>query len=257
MAAKTPKDVFGAKPGSPRANLVIHLEDYDWAVNEYRAGRPMKDIADDIGVSRSQLFDYFSKNNISMDLSTQIRNRSNRILSEDVVDMSHGIRPTNSEDIIAINATLQASLIREHRQDIRRMRHLALALLNELEHQTLNQDLYEDLGEVLRAEDERGVDKLNDVYKKVIATPGRTENLKRLAEILKITVALERQAFGMREDYEDSEIRRSRVAAISPPDEREAIEDYSKLALRFQAVLERTTDAKIIRETAAPAANPA
>lgn len=218
-----------------RASLVQHLKDYDWAANQYRAGHPIKDIADSIGVARSQLFDYFSRNNITRDLGAAIHRKAQLLLAEDGVP-EDGLMPSSPEDIISINATLQASLIREHRQDIRRFRRLALALLNELEGVTLYSDVFQDLGALLRAEDDRGRDKLNDAYQQVLSIPGRSDSLKKLGEVLKIVVTLERQAFGMREDYEDSEIRKARVAHTTPVDAG-TVSDFDAITRKFQQVL--------------------
>src|SRR5437899_361704 len=231
------KVVAETKPKTVRASLLVHRGDYEWATQQYRSGKAIRDIADGIGEPRSKLFDYSSRKNISRDLSTEIHNRTNVLLAGDTIDMRQAIQPTSDEDIIAINATLQAALIREHRGDIRRMRMLALQLLNELEQQTIHADWYEDLGTILRSEDDKGTDKLNDAYKQVISTPGRTENLKKLAEILKILIALERQAFGMREDYEDSEIRRSKLAAATTQEQLPAVkDDYMSITRKFMAV---------------------
>jgi len=48
---------------------------------------------------------------------------------------------------------------------------------------------------LMRSEDDKGVDKLNDLYRKVIATPQRIDSLKKLAETLKHLIYLEREAF--------------------------------------------------------------
>lgn len=230
-----------------RASLVNHLKDWEWASNQYRAGRPIKDISDDIGVPRSQLFDYFSKNNVTRDLGAAIHRRTQLLLAEDGAP-EDGLMPTSPEDIISINATLQAALIRDHRDDIRRFRRLALGLLRELEGITLYNDVFEDLGELLRKEDKDGVDKLNDAYKHVISLPERSNSIKKLAEVLKIVVALERQAFGMREDYEDSEIRKARVAHTTPV-QAKTVDDFEAITRKFQQVLghinQEITDAAI------------
>ena len=40
-------------------------------------------------------------------------------------------------------------------------------------------------------------DKLNDLYRKIISLPERARTAKTLAETLRITIDMERQAFGM------------------------------------------------------------
>lgn len=72
-----------------------------------------------------------------------------------------------------------------------------MQLLGELEETTGNKDLFEQLGELLYAPDKNGVDKLNEIYQKVIALPSRIKGMKDLADTLKTLVGLERQAFGI------------------------------------------------------------
>lgn len=222
---------------TPQAKaLAKHLRDFDWAVAQYQTtDRQIIDIADDIGVSRSELFDYFSVNGITRSLAQTTENRAQMMLAQDVIDASTGKIADTRAAIIEVNATMQASLIREHRADIRRFRKLAMNLLTELEGITDYQDVFDDLGTLLRSEDDKGVDKLNDVYRRVISLPGRSEILDRLGKTLKTVVMLERQAFGMRDDYEDEEIRRAKMAAT--PQTREIANDFDSITRKFNAVL--------------------
>lgn len=233
-------------------DLLLHLNDYEWATSQYRSGRAVGDIANDIGVTRAALFDYFSRERISRDLTSEIRNRTNVLLAGDNVDMTHAIMPTTDEEVIAINATMQAALIREHRADIRRMRKLAMVLLHELEIQTVDHDLFDDLGTMLRSENKEGVDKLNEAYKKIISTPGRTDGLKKLSDVLKTVIMLERQAFGMRDDFEDSEIRKGKMASSQTHLPTLITDDYEDITRQFQRVLDGVSDAVIVREESRP-----
>jgi hypothetical protein len=215
--------------------LMAHFKDFDYAVAQYRSSdKSIKDIADEIGVSRKTLFDYLSENNITRDLGKAIRDKTTEILAGDIID-ANGRMPTKAEDIIAINATLQASIIRSHRGDIDRFRRLVMLLLTELEGMTVYQDVFEDIGTMMRKEDDKGVDKLNDAYKKVISLPGRTDTIKKLGETLKTLILLERQAFGMRDDFEDDEIRRLKLA--SNPQEGPAVTNFDSITRKFMRVL--------------------
>jgi len=228
-----------AKPPVNRPKPLPHLRDFKYAVAQYQStDRTVQELSDEIGVTRSELFDYFSTNGITRGvptLSKSIGDRTTEILAGDVIDATSGV-PTTREQIVEINATLQAALIREHREDINRFRKLAMILLNELEGMTSYNDVLEDLGHILRSEDKNGVDKLNDAYHKVISLPGRTDTLKKLGETLKIVIQLERQAFGMRDDYEDDEIRKARQAGTTPV--QQAVEsDFAAIASTFNKIL--------------------
>ena len=45
--------------------------------------------------------------------------------------------------------------------------------------------------------DDKGNDKVNDLYMKIISMPGRVKSMKDLSDTLKTLIALERQAFGL------------------------------------------------------------
>ena len=99
--------------------------------------------------------------------------------------------------LIEVNAQAVADVRLAHRRDIHRARRLANALLEELEKQTGQVPELQELGELLRNPDERGTDKLNDLYQAIISLPERSKTMKVLADSLRITVDMERQAFGM------------------------------------------------------------
>jgi hypothetical protein len=114
-----------------------------------------------------------------------------------------------------------------HRKDISRHRTLVQTLLEEVEHQTLNRELYAELGEMLRAPDQYGNDRLNDLYMKAMATPSRIDSAKKLAEALGKLVSLEREAYAMdsaektpentAQDLSDDELGARLVALLTPP----------------------------------------
>ncbi|MOA34409.1 hypothetical protein D3C78_1557800 [compost metagenome] len=70
-------------------------------------------------------------------------------------------------------------------------------MLEELEGLTDNRELFDQLGELLHSPDDNGVDKLNDLYQKVISLPSRTKTLKDLGDTLRVLIALERQAYSI------------------------------------------------------------
>lgn len=95
----------------------------------------------------------------------------------------------NAERIADIQGGQKATAARIHR--------FGLTLLAELETQTVSVEDLEKLGELLRTEDESGRDSLNDLYRKIISTPGRVDSAKKVAETLKHAIGLERQAYGL------------------------------------------------------------
>ena len=86
-----------------------------------------------------------------------------------------------------------------HRSGMARNRAIVNRLMDEMELQVgpENVAMLADLGEMLRSSDANGQDKLNDLYRRIISLPERAKTAKTLAETLRITIDMERQAFGM------------------------------------------------------------
>lgn len=228
------------------ARLAMHLGDYDWAAQQWRTGnRTVPDLADEIGVRKEHLFDYIQKEKISKDLSSQIAARANDMLAVNAAP-ENGVMPFNEEDIIRINATMQASLILRHREDISRARRLVMQMLTELEFQTDHQDLFDDFGSLCRQEDKHGQDKVNDVYKRIISVVGRVDSMKKIAESMKILIMLERQAFSIRDDFEDPSVKDARVKQI------QAIpggaDSFAKITEKFRKISNQAS--KVLAEDA-------
>lgn len=99
--------------------------------------------------------------------------------------------------VIEANAEALLSVRLRHRTDICRGLGLSMKLMSELELQTDNLELLQQLGELLRREDDNGNDKLNDLYQKIISTPGRIKSMKDLADTMKSLIGLEREAWSI------------------------------------------------------------
>ena len=137
------------------------------------------------------------------DLSEKIKNKAEKIVTEQTVTADVTAKSSVSEnEIIDSNARVIADVRLSHRKDIGKARSLANSLLEELEHQTINREDYENLGILLRREDERGIDKLNDLYMKAMSTPSRIVSMQKLADTMKTLIGLEREAFGIDKEVE-------------------------------------------------------
>lgn len=154
-------------------------------------------------VSHAAIIKHFKKAGIARDLSSKINDRANAMVTEAMVTGKVTAKPSIPDAAIIEQGSVQVATVRlAHRKDIHRARSLTNALLDELEKQTDPDTLVllDDLGELLRAPDANGMDKLNDIYQKVISLPERSKTLKVLTESLQKLVDMERQAFGMDKD---------------------------------------------------------
>ena len=131
-------------------------------------------------------------------------------------------------EVISITAVMQSTVLVEHRSDIKAARKIVSQLLAELSTVTTGVTTFAELGEALRSEDDRGRDKLNDIYLRVISLPDRVAGINTLATALKTLVLLERQAYGISGLIEDPD-------AVRPP--AEVTRGLDKIMAKFDAVL--------------------
>lgn len=186
---KTPKDKAKAAPDWERIEL------------DYRAGiKTLRQIADENGISHTLVARKAKQQDWVRDLSAKINAKADAIVSK--ASVSSGVTmetPVAERQIVEANAQAVADVRLAHREDIRRKRAIVARLMDELEAQVgpENAAILDELGELMRSPDDAGQDKLNDLYRKVISLPERARTAKTLAETLRITVDMERQAFGM------------------------------------------------------------
>lgn len=169
---------------------------------DYRAGiKTLRQMADEYSVSHTHIKNLAKRHGWERDLSGRIAAKAQAIVSKAAVSTSVSSGNAETENaVVEANAQMQADVILAHRKDLQRYKKLCLDMLAELEAETKEPELFEELGVLLRSEDKNGQDKLNDAYHKAISLPGRIDGVKKLAEVLKTMVALERQAFGIRDD---------------------------------------------------------
>jgi len=132
------------------------------------------------------------------DLSAKIKAKADELVTKRTVTADVTAKdPVSEREIIDSGAEAIARIRLAHRTDISRSRALAMSLLAELESVTGNIDLFQQLGEMLRSPDDKGIDKLNDLYMKVVSMSGRVSNMKQLSDTLKTLIGLEREAYGL------------------------------------------------------------
>lgn len=187
---------------SPRPKV-----DWERIELDYRAGiKTLRQMADENGVSHPAITKRAKRDGWSRDLSAKIQARADELVTKELVTKSVTTETKVLErQVVEANGQAVAEIRIGHRTDIARSRRLTNALLLELEQQTEPQTLalLGDLGEMLRKPDERGNDKLNDLYQAIIGLPERSKTMKVLVESLQKLVLLERQAFGLDVDAND------------------------------------------------------
>lgn len=168
---------------------------------DYRAGvKSIRQIAAENEIAESGIRRRAKQYEWVRDLSEKIKAKADDIVRKESVRSSVRTKTTISEkDTIDANANEVASVRLAHRKDIQRSRKIAMSLFDELEMMVgqENVKLLEMLGELMWSPDDKGNDKVNDLYMKIISMPGRVKSMKDLSDTLKTLIALERQAFGL------------------------------------------------------------
>lgn len=151
-------------------------------------------------VSRAAIIKHFEKAGIARDLSGKIHDRAAAMVTEAMVTGKVAAKPSLPDSTIIEAGSMQVAGVQlSQRVAIRRKHTIIAHLMDELEGQVgpENAALLSEFAEIMRNPDENGQDKRNDLYQKIISLPERARTAKMLAETLRITVDMERQAFGM------------------------------------------------------------
>lgn len=183
--------------------MAAEKREIDWDKMEplWRAGLvPKKTLAAQFGVSRPAIEKHWAKLGIERDLTAKIRQEADALVARQAVaqEVAQTVAQrlhVTEKTIVEANAQIQADVRVAHRTDIGRFRALSIKLLAEHEAMADNGPLFAQLGEILASQDEKAIDRLNDIYRKVIDLPQRTKGLKELSETLKTLIALEREAY--------------------------------------------------------------
>lgn len=174
--------------------------DWEKVVIDIRAGiLTDREIGKKYGRSHGAIQQYANKHGIERNLTARIQQRTEIKLAKAALAKENGqeLAKLSQEQTIELASEVTATIVIKQQGRIKRHQLVAEALLNELEAQTIDRSLYEELGVLMRSPDKNGLDKLNDLYHKVIGTSSRIDSHKKAVETEKTLISLERQAFNI------------------------------------------------------------
>ena len=193
-------------PGTKEAGKAAPA-DWERIELDYRAAiKTLRQIADENGITHGAINKRAKRDGWERDLSEKIQRKADALVSKAAVSSEVSKESRAAERaVVDANAQAIADVRLAHRRDIHRARRITNALLDELEQQADADTvaLLKQLGENMRNPDENGIDRLNDLYHKVISLPERSKTMKTLSESLRMLVDMERTAFGMNERDDD------------------------------------------------------
>ncbi|HCM9589174.1 hypothetical protein NLX76_02395 [Enterobacter hormaechei] len=182
----------------------------DWEAIEtaYRAGvMSLREIASQHGISEGAIRKRAKRDDWSRDLNAKIQQKADDLVRKQEVRKQVRNESTLTERVL-IEATAEviATVRMEHRGDIRRARELTNMLFDELGAQCADVSALERLGDIMFDPDDKGRDRLNEIYQKVISLPSRVKSMKDLSDSLKTLIGLEREAYSIENKAETKEV---------------------------------------------------
>lgn len=220
--------------------MTAHRADWERIEADYRVGvRTLREIAAEHALTEGAIRKRAKRDGWQKDLSAKVRAKAAELVRTESVRTEQSTqpepeyepkrtKPQTEQAVIDIEANVQARIQIAHRKDIGRGRNLTMMLLAELEAQTSQVPELAKLGELM-AKPDKGIDKLNEVYHKIISLGSRTGTMKALAESMSKLVSMEREAFSIESKPDDP----AKVAE-------QTVRDISALQERFKVVLGRT-----------------
>lgn len=176
--------------------------DWEAVEREYRGGiLSLREIADlHPGTNHVAITRRAKKEGWERNLSEKIRAKADALVTKQSVTADVTEKGCVSErQVIETNAQAIVNVRLSHRAGLSEGRAIIKTMMAELQEQcgTENAELLRQLGDMMRAPDEFGNDKLNDLYHKVISLPGRAKTMKDLTDSYVKLIDKERQAFDL------------------------------------------------------------
>lgn len=180
----------------------------DWEAIEsaYRAGvLSLREIASQHGISDTAIRKRAKKEEWTRDLAAKVKAKADDLVRKrEVRGKVRSENKISERELVEATAEAIANVRMEHRGDIKRARELANLLFSELSAECTDVESLHKLGELMLSPDDKGQDKLNVLYHKIISMPQRVKSMKDLSDTLKTLIGLEREAYSIKEDEPSS-----------------------------------------------------
>jgi hypothetical protein len=192
----------GKAPTPPKPQV-----DWERIELDYRAAiKTLRQIADEHGISHGAINKRAKRDGWERDLTEKIQAKADALVSKAAVSKTVSKEGRAAETaVIEANAQTQASIRLAHRADIERTRRLCMRMLAELEQQSTAPELLGEVAEILASVPPEEMTKaqrakLADAAARAGSLQSRSSTMRSLSESLKSLVALERQAYGIKEE---------------------------------------------------------
>lgn len=188
--------------------------DWDAIERDFRTTRlSLSELGAKHGVDKSRISRRSRNNDWKRDLTEAVRLATKASVIEAAIQdrmaergLDGGVPKAQQRallNVVEATAELNKQVIMGHRSDLRRLRETAERLLSEVEKGLMNRDEVQRLAKILAGEEATVLDigSAREVLKKAIGIGGRVNQVKAIAETVRLVHAGERQAFSL--DAED------------------------------------------------------
>lgn len=153
-----------------------------------------------VSVTKAAISKHFKKLNIPRDLKARIVDKAESMVAAAMVSGKVAVETNATEaEIINTNALGVAEVMLSQRQGAVQTAEIGKILKDDLMAIASSRGIMEQLGELMAAPDEAGIDKLNDAYRKAIALPGLVDTYKKLVDAEEKANSNARRAFNIQD----------------------------------------------------------
>ena len=180
----------------------VSITDWESIEQDYRVGlKTLRQIASENGVTHGAINKRAKRDGWERDLSAKIAAKVETLVSKRAVSKKVSKEQKITEKLIVdTNALSIADKIIAQQSVSGKAVGYAESLLNEAIAMSACPDYLERLGELMLEPDDKGMDKLNEAYRKIISMGGRVDAGKKIVEMLKASVELERKVLRIKDD---------------------------------------------------------
>lgn len=171
--------------------------DWDLVQREYRLGqKTMSQIATEFGIQTSSISRRAKKEGWVQDKAPEVAARAKAVLLVSNTEKQNA-NATPDRNAIEVAAEVRIEVVLGHRRGLRKIREIRDKLLTHLEQAVDEMPNLVEVVELVRQENEAGIDRVNDAMRKAMGRSDLVDDLKKLTEVDERVRKGEREAFNI------------------------------------------------------------
>jgi hypothetical protein len=175
--------------------------DWEAVERDYRTGKyTLRELEAKHGVKYSSIARKSKEQGWTKDLAKAIKQATHAKLTEQLVNNLVNKETHDVNTTIEAAAEVGKNVILNHRVGLKRIAEVKEKLINQIESAVIHMVDLGEVVEMVRNPDENGVDKANDLLRKVLGRSALVDDLKKLADVDEKVRKGEREAFSLNDE---------------------------------------------------------